>query len=70
MKKEPIIFMLPMEYKDREYQVAFDKHIEDINSVFVLDLDKIKMKPMTGTEAMMSLPTGYKIYPKAIKKKV
>jgi len=52
-KLEPIVFLLPADLRGREFAVAFDKHIEDIKSMFAVDMETIKLKPKTGIELML-----------------
>ena len=56
-KKDSIVFVIHDSLKDREFAVVFDKLIQDINSVFVVDIDKISpmppTEPQSGVAAMI-----------------
>ena len=52
-KLEPIVFLLPANLRGREFAVAFDVHIKDINNAFAVDMETIKLKPKLGTELLL-----------------
>lgn len=41
-KKEPIVFIIPESMKDRDFKVAFNKIVEDMKSVVIMDLNEIE----------------------------
>lgn len=69
-KKDKIIIVLPIELRDREFAVAFDRHLTDTTQVFLLDLDKVqKIDPKLHEPKFPSaLSMGYQLVPRPIPK--
>jgi len=63
-KDAPIILLMPITYKDREFEVAFDKHIDEIKNCFVMDMNHFQIKPKTGAEVFAD--EGYKLFTRRI----
>ena len=73
-KKEPIVFLLPISLKDREFAVAFDKHISDVKASVAIDMEFLEPKqpdfqsrPTSGIASVLALYNAYNIRPRPIK---
>ena len=68
-----IIILMPEKYKDREFAVHFDRHIDELKNCFIIDEKYLKPSyPVSGNGLMtMSIPIGgYVLKPKPIAKEV